>query len=429
MAHGAQTEALCAHFEKARGCLPGPALGTLRESALQAFVRSGFPTRRDEAWKYTSLDRLARTDFDPLAAAVEVDTSPWRGFFVADAHRIVIVNGRFDTAASHIGGLPEGVRLAPLSAAVEDPDGLQPGTVDGAPLAALNTAFMREGLVLQLEDGAVLERPVQVMHVACGTGPDIALHSRSVVVAGEASRATVVETFVGSGSARSWTNSVTEIRVGREARLSHVKLQAEAPGAYHTALTETRLDRDAAYSAAVLATGAALSRNEIKVALDDAGASCDIRGGVLLRGRQHGDNTTEIDHRAGHADSNQIFRNVLDDRARSVFQGGVAVGAGAIGTNSQQSNRNLLLSRGARADSKPELRILADDVKCAHGATVGELDPNAMFYLVSRGVPPGEARNLLIHAFVAEVVEGAPEGSARDHLKQSVAQGMGGAAA
>ncbi len=429
MAHGVQTEALCAHFEKARGCLPGPALGTLRESALQAFFRSGFPTRCDEAWKYTSLDRLARTDFDPLAATVEVDTSPWRDFFVADAHRIVIVHGRFDTAASHIGRLPEGVRLAPLSAAVEDPDGLQPGAVDGAPLAALNTAFMREGLVLRLEDGAVLERPVQVMHVVCETGSDIAVHSRNVIVAGEASRTTVVETFVGSGSARSWTNTVTEVRVSRGAHLSHVKLQAEAPGAYHTALTEARLDRDAAYSAAVLATGAALSRNEIKVVLEDAYAACDIRGGMLLRGRQHGDNTTEINHCAGHAESNQIFRNVLDDRARSVFQGGVAVGTGAIGTNSQQSNRNLLLSRGARADSKPELRILADDVKCAHGATVGELDRNAMFYLISRGVPPAEARNLLIRAFVAEVVEGAPEGSARDHLQQAVEQWMGGTAA
>ena len=428
MAHGAQTEALCAHFEKARERLPGSALGTLRERALRDFVRSGFPTRRDEAWKYTSLDRLVRTDFDPLAAAAEVDMSPWRDFLVADAHRIVIVNGRFDAVASCVDGLPEGVGLVPLSAAVEDPDGLRPGAVDGAPLAALNTAFMREGLVLRLGNGVALERPVQVMHVACGTGPDIALHSRSVVVAGKASRATLVETFVGSGSARSWTNSVTEIRIGCGAHLSHVKLQAEAPGAYHTALTEARLERDASYSAAALATGARLSRNEIKVALEDAGAVCDIRGGVLLRGRQHGDNTTEIDHRAGHAESNQIFRNVLDDRARSVFQGGVVVGAGAAGTNSQQSNRNLLLSRGARADSKPELRILADDVKCAHGATVGELDRNTMFYLVSRGVPPHEARNLLIRAFVAEVVEGAPEGGAQDHLQRAVVQWMAGGA-
>lgn len=429
MAQAAQAEALCAHFEKARAHLPGPALGTLRESALQAFVRAGFPTRRDEAWKYTSLDRLARTDFNPLAAAAEVDTSPWRDFLLADAHRILVVNGRFHAAGSAIGRLPEGVSLAPLSAAVEDPNGVRPGAVGDAPLAALNTAFMREGLVLRLDDGAALERPVQVMHVASGTGPDIALHSRSVVVAGEASRATLVETFVGSGSARSWTNAVTEIRLGRGARLSHVKLQAEDPGAYHTALTEVRLMGDAAYSAAALATGAALSRNETKVAIEEPGAACDVRGGVLLRGRQHGDNTTEIDHRAGHAASDQVFRNVLDDRARSVFQGGVAVSPGAVGTNSRQSNRNLLLSRGARADSKPELRILADDVRCAHGATVGELDRNAMFYLVSRGVPPGEARNLLIRAFVAEIVDGAPEGGARDHLQRAVALWMEGAAA
>ncbi len=422
MIPGAQTEAILGHFERGRARLPGPA--DARARALAAFAETGFPTLRDEAWRYTSLDRLARTDFDPFADSAGIDLPALGPFLLPGAHRVTVVNGQADV--SDAGAMPDGVTVEPLSTAVAESGRLRPAAAPETPLAALNAAFMRDGIVLRVGDGVALERPVQVLHVACGTGPAIALHPRSVVSVGAGGRVTVVETFVGSGPAPSWTNAVTELRLARGARAVHVKLQAEAPAAFHTALVEASLDADATCSATVLGTGAALSRNEARVVLAGAGAACDLRGGLLLRGRQHGDNTVRVAHRAERATSGQVFRNVLDDRARAVFQGGVDVCAGAAGTESAQSGRSLLLSPGTRADSKPELRILADDVRCAHGATVGELDRDALFYLASRGVPPDRARAFLVRAFVAEALEGAPEGVVRDHLEAAVSRWMEG---
>ena len=407
-------------FERRGSELPGAGLSGKRTRALEAFANGGFPTPRAESWKYTNLARLARTDFDPIpeAAAGSIPED----YCLAGADRIVIVDGRFDPDLSTVGDLPAGVFLAPLSASIEDmEDELSPHG-DGASLVALNTAFMRDGLVLKLSEGAVPDRPVQVLHVTSQGG--ISTHPRTLVVAGAGSRTTVVETFVGSCSY--WTNAVTELRLAAGARVSHVKLQAESASAYHTALTRVGLGRDSGYDSTALGTGAALSRNETRVAFDGTGGECNLRGGLLLRGRQHGDNTTEADHRVPHTSSRQVFRNALDDAARAVFQGGVIVRKGAQKTDSGQSSRSLLLSPGTRADAKPELRIFADDVKCAHGATVGDLDRNALFYLQSRGIAPAEARALLIEAFVAEIVEAVPKGAARDHLAGAVSAWMKG---
>ena len=238
---------------------------------------------------------------------------------------------------------------------------------------------------------------------------------------------TVIETFAGGADTSYWTNAVSEIRVGRNASVSHIKRQSESVSAYHTALTQVRLDRDARFSSLALAVGALLSRNEVNVAFEGEGAACTLAGGALLRGRQHADSTTVADHGVPHTSSSQIFRNVLDDNSRSVFQGGVIVRPDAQKTDSAQSNRNLLLSAGAQADSKPELQIFADDVKCAHGATVGDLDEAAMFYLESRGIPPHQAKSLLIGAFVGEIFDGMPEGAVRAHIETAVADWMSGA--
>ena len=409
-------------FERRSSELPGAGLSGRRSRALEAFANRGFPTPRMESWKYTNLDRLARADFDPIPAAAAGSIPEER--CLDGAFRIAIVDGRFDPELSSLGDPPAGVLLAPLSASIDDvEDELSPHE-DGASLVALNTAFMRDGLVLKLSRGAALERPVQVLHVTGRGG--ISTHPRTLVVAEAESRATVVETFVGSCSESYWTNAVTELRIAAGARVSHVKLQAEAASAYHTALTRVGLGRDSGYDSTALGVGAALSRNETRVAFDGTGGECNLRGSLLLRGRQHGDNTTEVVHRVPHTSSRQVFCNALDDAARAVFQGGVVVRKEAQKTDSSQSSRSLLLSPGTRADAKPELRIFADDVKCAHGATVGDLDRNALFYLQSRGIAPAEARALLIEAFVAEVVEGAPEGAARDHLAGAVSAWMKG---
>jgi Fe-S cluster assembly protein SufD len=295
---------------------------------------------------------------------------------------------------------------------------------EGAPLVALNTAFMRDGLVLRVADGTVLDRPVQVVHIVDSGDTALALHPRTLIVAGDNSQATVIETFAGADGAGYWTNAVTEVRVGQNASVRHLKRQSESVAAYHTALTQVRLGRDARYSSVALTVGGVLSRNEVKVAFEGEGAECKLAGGALLRGRQHADSTTEADHRVPHTNSDQVFRNVLDENAHSVFQGGVIVRQEAQKTDSSQSNRNLLLSAGAQADTKPELRIFADDVKCAHGATVGDLDKASMFYLESRGIPPKQAKALLIEAFIGEILDDVAEGVVRDHIESAIADWM-----
>ena len=430
MAQNDNTAPIVERFEQVKDSLPGAWLAPARSGAIRSFQSQGFPTPRTEAWKYTNLNRLMRTDFNPAADIASPDVSAWAHLFVEGADRIVILNGRYVPEASEIGEAPDGVSISPLSAAVEDTapaledDLARIAPEEGAPLVALNTAFMRDGIVLKLAKDARLDRPVQVLHILQSGETPLAVHPRTLIVAGENSAATVVETFAGAAGSAYWTNAVTEIRVGRNAAITHVKRQAESVEAFHTALTQVRLDRDARYRSVALATGAALSRNETRVAFEGEGADASLAGGALLRGRQHADNTTEADHRVPHTTSNQVFRNVLDDASRSVFQGGVIVRPDAQKTDSGQSNRNLLLSAGAQADTKPELQIFADDVKCAHGATVGDLDKDALFYLQSRGIPTDQATSLLIEAFVAEIFDDLPDGPVGDHVADAVASWM-----
>ncbi|MEE2662127.1 MAG: Fe-S cluster assembly protein SufD [Pseudomonadota bacterium] len=289
-----------------------------------------------------------------------------------------------------------------------------------APLVALNTAFMAGGFVLMISEGVTIERPIQIIHFVDCPNTDFVVHPRNLIVAGENSSAEVVETYLGSINSRYWTNAVTEIRVGQNAIVSHLKRQSETKHAYHTARTQVYLDKGADYRSVAIATGAELSRNEISVLLDGSGAKCMLAGGTLIRANQHCDNTTTVDHRVPGTASRQVFRNVLDDKSSSVFQGGIIVRPNAQKTDGSQSSRSLLLAPGAQANTKPELKIFADDVKCAHGATVGELDQDSLFYLQSRGLPIKEAKSLLIEAFVNETLGEVRDDILRDHLFDAV---------
>ena len=420
--------------------LPGgglPWLAELRAGAIADFAAAGFPTIRTEAWKYTDLRRMLRTEF---TAAPEVAAEPGAGVLDAwrlegESHRLVFVDGRLSPALSDTAGLPDGVRLVSLDAAAADAPALLEdrlgGTesADGDGLVALNAAFMASGAVLQVDDGVALDAPVHLVFLSTGTTRGAASYPRNLIVLGEASRAGVVETFAGLDASPYWTNAVTDIVVAPGARLHHVKLQQEGEGGYHTALARVRLDRDAFYQAFVMSAGAAMMRNEIRVRLEGRGAECRIDGATLLRGRQHADNTTEIVHAATDGTSRQVFKSVLDDASRAVFQGRVRVEPGAQRTNAHQLNRNLLLAPGTEADSKPELVINADDVKCSHGATTGDLDRDALFYLRARGIEPDRARALLIEAFMAELIEAAAIAPARALLAKALEDWLGGAVA
>jgi Fe-S cluster assembly protein SufD len=383
----------------------GP-LFDLRRAAAARFLELGAPAQRLERWKYTSLTPLAKAEF-ALAGQAGVAALPR----IDGTVRLVFVNGRFDAARSD--ALPEGVRT--LGALGEADVLARLGPVAEAPdqaLAALNTAFSTDGYVLDLGEGAVLERPLHIVHIA---GAGAVANLRDAVRLGAKARATIVESWLGEGEY--WANPVTDIRLADGAALTHYKWQREGEPAFHTALTTVSIAENARYDALTLATGGRIMRQEFSIALEGEGADCRLSGAALGGKAQHLDFTVTMDHRAPHAHSGQAFKSVLASGARSVFQGLVKVGRGAIGTDAHQTSNNLLLDRSAEADAKPELEIFADDVACSHGATVGELDEAKVFYLQSRGLGDEAARALLVEGFVAELFDGVADEAIAAHLR------------
>lgn len=396
------------HNRKAEG-QPGWLAGR-REASLRRFAELGYPRRSQEAWRFTDLRPLTTAPILPLAAGdAGVDVALLTSCRLdGPAHRIVLVNGRYAPALSDIGNLPKGAWLGSIAEAV----GARPelvasafdgiGTEDAQPFAALNGAFFSDGFALVLDPGVVLSTPVEIVHIAC---PDKVggFHLRNAIVAGRGSEATLIETSAGTGSA--WTNMVTSIDVGAGASLRHVKIQREAPQAIHTSLLRARLAEKATYNGFVLTLGARLSRQDIEVALAGEGTALVLNGVYLLRGEQQATIVPVVDHRAPSGSTSEVFKGVVDDCAHGVFLGAITVQPGADQTDARQLNRNLLLSPRATIDTKPELEIFADEVKCSHGATVGDLDEAALFYLRARGIDERAARRMLIEAFSVDAVD------------------------
>ncbi len=422
------TEPWLAQFAALKESLPGadlPWLAELREAGCTRFAELGLPTHKVEAWKYTSLRPLARVPFAPAATEPGVSVVPKLLAEDQAAARLVFVNGRFRPELSDLAGLPAGVRAGGLAEALaREPDRIaetlgRTGALDGHSMLALNTALMADGFVLTIDRGAALERPIEITYLAIPDGTSPALHPRNLIVAGPGSRATVVEHHVG-GDGVYLVNGVTEVLVGDGAVLRHYKVQEEGADGYHLYLSRVRIDRDALYDNFVLSIGGRLARNQIEAVIDGAGAECLLNGAYMATGRQHLDHTSLIDHAAPHARSRQVYHGVLDGQARGVFQGQIVVRRQAQKTDGYQLNRALLLSDGAEIDSKPNLEIYADDVKCSHGATAGDLDKDALFYLRARGIPEPEARALLIAAFLNEVIDNEPVEAAQDVFRARV---------
>jgi len=396
-------------------------LKALRDDAMARFQAEGFPTLRTEAWKYTNIERLTRAVFMPPDEPGKIAEDLIAPYAI-DGHRLVFIDGHFYSALSDLGFLPEGICLASFGRVIDfSPEVVEPHLHHvGSALAALNLALMRDGAVIVLPKDMVLEKPIHLVHISTGATENAVSHLRHLIVLGENAAATVLETRIGTARKAAWTNAVTEIELARGARLRHYAWIDETASSFHTARTALRLDRDAAVETFAGAGGGGVMRNEIVVALAGEGGEARVDGIALGRGRAHIDNWTEIVHAAPHTNSRQVFKSVLDDRSRSAFQGRVVVNEGAQKVDAQQLNRNLLLSPQARADSKPELEILADDVKCSHGATVGDLDKNSIFYLRSRGIPEAQARALLVEAFIAELLEGVTDVAVRGWLRARV---------
>ncbi len=398
-----------------RDTLPGgalPWLCALREGAIAAFAADGLPAPRTESWKYTNLRPLEKLDFALLANEnISIDKLPTLLPHGAGGHRLVFVNGTFRAELSVLEELPDGVSVGSMAdmlshnpVALEEHLG-QIGVDTEQPMLALNTALMHDGLVLQVASDVAVPLPIEVIFIGAAPDAPRAFHPRNLIVLEPGARVTIIEHHAGLGTGGYLANSVSEVLVGAGAALHHYKVQAEDATAFHIATSHVRLERDAFYDGFTLATGARLSRNETSVRMVGMGAECHLNGAYMLRGEQHCDNTTVIEHEAPHTSSREVFKGVIDDKARAVFQGRIVVHRHAQKSDGHQLSKALLLSDHAEIDAKPELEIYADDVKCSHGATTGDLDHAALFYLRSRGIPEVTARHLLIEAFLTDSIQ------------------------
>ena len=393
--------------------LPGqnlPWLNAIRQLALGSFAASGFPTPRQEEWKYTNVTALEKKLFQPLASASAetLDTAWLEAHKLADAWVLVLLDGRFMPGLSVLQGLPASAIATGISAALrQHPERVK--NLLGTALAreahgflAFNTAYFSDGAFIEIPAGMVLAKPLQILHVS--THSEAVANTRSLVGLGENAQARLVETFVGLAGVGYLTAAVTEIRLGENAGLEHYKVQVESDQAYHFGGVYAIQEQAARFTQHNLSFGGLLARHEIHAELGKA-AECELNGLFLAKNRQHVDNHTLIHHAEPHGTSRETYRGVLADRARGVFQGRIVVHPQAQKTNAEMNNRNLLLSEDAEIDAKPQLEILADDVKCSHGVAVGQLDAESIFYLLSRGVDSETARNMLTFAFAHTMVE------------------------
>lgn len=418
-------------FDTLAPTLPGAALGwldALRQDSLERFRATGLPHRGFEAWKFTTLDALTRA---PFAPRTEGDEAPVTAPPLPDedyAARLVFVGSWLEPSLSVIPAPRDGIVVTTLERALEEDAGLIEGRISSARGGAeslwdLNAAFMAGGAVVRLAEGAVEERPIELVFIA--SGPEhAARHLRNLIILDKGARARVIETYIDAAgeSVPTFTNAVTDVGLAEGARLTHGRIQAQAPETIHTSRTVIGIGPSANYASFALATGGALSRQESDVAFTAPKGRARLFGAYLGRDRQHLDHTTRVDHAHPDCTTEELFKGVLDDRAHGVFQGLIRVAPHAIGTDAMQKNHALLLSRRAVADTKPELEILADDVKCAHGASVGDLDADSIFYLMSRGLSEAEARRLLVGGFIGDLIEGFGDEPVARYLRAAVAR-------
>jgi Fe-S cluster assembly protein SufD len=392
-------------------------LQDLRDHAASRFVELGFPTVRDEEWRFTNVSPIASSEFRPAPAA-RIDAEAMQSFIYADAPvRLVIVNGRVAPELSRTAGLPTGMRFGSLAAASSDHADVvgrylgQLADTTARAFAALNTAFTNDGAYVFIPDGAILEQPLQLLFVSTGAAagdgaaPATMSHPRTLIVAGDRSQARIVETYVSAAGVKHFTNAVTEIVAGEGAVIDHYKVQEESDDAFHIASMHIHAARSSNVSTHAFTLGGRLVRNDIVAVLDGEGAEATLNGLYLADGDRLVDTHTTIDHAKAHCPSHEIYKGILGGNARAVFNGKIIVRQDAQKTDAKQTNRALLLSDRATINTKPQLEIFADDVKCTHGAAIGQLDEDAIFYLRARGLTFAEARDLLIHAFAGEIIE------------------------
>ncbi|MEH6824594.1 MAG: Fe-S cluster assembly protein SufD [Motiliproteus sp.] len=410
-------------------------LRDFRNRGMRAFQSQGLPSRRLEEWKYTGLEALHETPFkvdgvSPMEGASILNG--WVPEAQADEQRLVFLDGRYQPGFSQPGRMPAEAKLLPLSRALQEERALIQGHLgrivspQGQPFAALNSAWLEDGLLLYLPAGCCLERPVHCLFLCSSGSESRASYPRLLIVLEAGAEAQLVEEYrgvatdAGADRALQLTAPLTEIRLAQGAQLTHATLWQEEPDTYHLAGLHVEQAASSRFHSLSLALGGGLCRNDVRVRLAGEGAETLLEGLYLLGGRQHLDHHLRVDHLQPACRSELFYKGILNDQAHGVFNGKAVVHPGAQRTDARQINKNLLLSQGAEMDTKPELQIEADDVQCSHGATVGQLDPQALFYLGSRGLKPADAQALLSLAFARETLNRMPAGGLWERLRHRV---------
>ncbi len=411
-------------------------LREMRKAAIDRFAALGFPGPKDEKWRFTKIRPLFGHDFR-LAEGYERDALSARDIDQlcmedAGCRRLAFVNGHFADNLSDIGALPAGVRIGSLRRFIEtDPEPVQRYLARSAiaeknPFVALNTAHIYDGTFLHIPKGVRVEKPIHLLYVTRSNGNPVVSHPRTLVIAEEDTRAAIVESYVGFESDTYFTNAVTEIVVGARSEIDHCKLQRESDSAYHVTTVHARIGREGRFKTDSVSLGGTLVRNDIHAVLEDEEIECTVNGLYLAKGHQHVDNHTVIEHAKPRCSSRELFKGILDGRAKAVFDGRIHVHPQAQKTDARQTTRCILLSDEAQINTNPQLEIYADDVKCTHGAAVGQIDGDAVFYLRSRGIDETTARQMLVFAFANEVLEGLRIDPVREHLTADLHQWLSG---
>jgi Fe-S cluster assembly protein SufD len=396
----------------------------LRRAALERFVAAGFPTQRQEDWKYTNLRRLEARTFTPATSAAIAVGAHEQQWIAKAGIRIVLVNGHWLPALSSSDVQQPGMTLLTLKQWFEhDPAAAaafiaQTSRTKPSALEDLNQAFFEDGVVLDVSPGATPDQPIYIVHQWTDGSAQLMSNPRVVVRAGANSRCVVIEHFVGANAGECFTNAVCDIDVAAGASVEHYRIQQESLRSFHIGHVNVRLQQNSRYASHDIALGASLARVNLSTTLQGAGAHVALNGLIAPLGTQHLDAHTTIDHAVPHTTSDENYRGIAGGRGRGVFNGKVIVRPDAQQTDARQSSRNLLLNAGAEIDTKPELEIYANDVKCSHGATTGQLDAAALFYLRSRGLDEATARALLIRAFAESIVTSLGPPALRNHLEQ-----------
>ncbi len=408
-------------FNKAKTWLPGntiPWAINLREKAFEAFDAEGFPTTREENWKYTDLRPIAKRNFVLSQSSMNgIDAQTLSSWTFPDlsCYRMVFVNGYYSPSLSDINGLPSGVTITSLADVLKQKPEMveqifqQIPTQKPSAFTSLNTALMTDGAVIMLDDNTT-SQPIHLLYITTSDEKNISTQIRNLIIGGKGSSTTIIESYVSKEETHSFTNTVSDLVIKESAKIDHYKVQQESLNTYHIGAINVYQHRNSTYSSYSVSLGASLARTDINSMLDE-GAHCFLNGLYIVGGKQHVDHHTRIDHNKPYGRSEEVYKGVIDDRAHAVFNGKVVVHEKAQKTDAQQSNKNLLLSENAEIDTKPELEIYADDVKCSHGATVGQLEDDTLFYLQSRGIEEENARKILIYSFIDEIIS-------RIHIKE-----------